>query len=216
MPLLLLIQGAPLVGLDLAAVIDDALPTLGAAAIADLIFWDEYELYDWLDEAAKELARTCGVFVVRDASISIQPNTPVYAVPTGHLSTIHASAGARSLLPATVQELEALDDNWPDTVGASPERFLTDEGTEQIRVYPKPTAAAGALALIFHRYPATVVKGSAVVSAPRAVREYFLFHVLAEARDKESKAAMPEVSAYFRQLADLHRQAIQGYWGEAQ
>ncbi len=201
--------------LDLSAVVTRMLPVLGASSAADLTFWDTNELYAWMDEAAKRLARECGAFVDRDASTAIAAGAASYATPARHVSTIQVSIDTRALRPATVQELEALDDGWPDTTG-TPERWLHDVGLATVRLYPAPSTASGTLGVVCHRYPPEITASAAQVAAPRVLEDYFVFSALAAARAKETKAQMPEVSAWFGQLAGLMEQAVTSLWGGAQ
>lgn len=211
--LLLAPQGAAVTGLDLTAAVDAVMPALNAASPEELVYWTEDELYEWADEAAKRLARFAGGFVERDTATAVVGGTAVYAVPARHVSTIHAGIDGRALRAASVQEIEAGDTTWPETAG-SPVRWIADgEGTEKLRLYPKPTAG-GALELVFHRY-ANVQKGAAIVLAPGCLREYFTFAVLAEARGKESKMAMPDIAQWARGMAGLYEEVCRQYWGEA-
>ncbi len=168
------------------------------------------------------MARETGAFVLRDTSTNVVAGTGVYALPTRHLSTIHASIAGRCLDATNAQELEARDASWPDTTAPAvqpyPKRYCHDtDGMEQIRVYPKPnTGGGGVLALVMHQYPATVSEANSVVETPAPLREYFTFAALAEARNKESKGAMPEVGAWFQQMADLMLMAAKDYYGGAQ
>ena len=211
-------QGAAVTGLNLAGAIADLYPALNASGTADLVFWTEAELYEWADEAAKRLARVQGGFVERDSSTTLVVGTHTYTLPARHLSTIHVSLGTRSLRPATVQELEAKDNAWVETAHATVSHWLGDAaGTESARLYPKPAAgAAGAVAVVFHRHPSAVEVGSAVVKAPLCLRDYWAFHVLGEARGREGKAAMPEVSEWCREMTALYERVCREYWGGAQ
>lgn len=220
MSLLLLFRsgwGTVAPGLNLTTMLGELLPALGAVEYSDLVFWTEAELYEFCDEAAKRLARTVGCFVERDASTTISAGTAGYAVPARHISTIHASAGSAGLVAVSIGELEAFDDDWPNTEATpTPERY-THTTTEQVTLYPKPdTGTSTPLALVFHRYPADISADSAILTAPACLREYFHFSVLAAARGRESKGAMPEVAAFFGQLVDLYEEAISAYWGNSQ
>jgi hypothetical protein len=212
---LLLCQGTVSPGLDVGRVIEDLIPSLGGSAYADLVFWDEQELYQFADEVAQRLARNTGLFVVRDASTTVEAGTAVYNLPARHLSTIHASLGGAALRESSVEELEALDSVWRATARA-PERITRGElGLTQLRLYPKPVAG-GTLALIFHRYPATITPENRWLSAPLVLADYFTFGILAEARRKESEAAMPEVAAHLDERLALMEEVIRSYWGSAQ
>lgn len=217
MPVLPLPQGPALTGINLRDVLSDLYPLLNAAAAGDLIHWTDSDLYEWLDEAAKRLARTYGVFVERDASMAIALGTPEYSVPAGHISIIHASAGTLALYAVTVQELEALDASWPTAAGPT-NCFLADaNGLGHVRVYPAPDATiTGALALIRHRFPVAITSVNNTLSAPLALRDYFLWYALSEARRRQSDAMMPEVAEHFAGRVALMEKVIEQYWGNSQ
>lgn len=219
--ILLLPQGPAVTGIDLRNAIADVETALNAAGAGDLVQWTEADLYEWFDEAAKRLARTFGVFVERDASTAIALNTGSYTLPARHLSTIHASVGASSggtaLYPVNVQELEALDADWIETQGPTNSFLMDTAGMTAARVYPSPDVTiSGFLALIFHRFPATVNVSNFTLSAPAAIRDYFAWYALAEARGRQSDAAMPEVAKAFRERVALMEKVIESYWGSAQ
>lgn len=209
---------AETINLNLA--LSDLYPKLNATASGDLVYWTATELFQWFDEAAQRLARTTGVFVVRDTSVTVATGTGSYALPAAQVSTIQADLGGVVLRPRNVQELEALDATWTTTQGPpSPNSFVQDtQGVTHVALYPIPGVAdnAKALGLVLHVTPATISSANPQVSAPTCLREYFTFYALAEARAKECKAAMQEVAQWMRQLTGMYEQVIEGYWGEAQ
>lgn len=211
-------QGAAASGLNLIPMLRDLLPLLQAEDFAALSFWNEGELYQLTDEAAKRLARSMGGFVERDAATALVVGTSEYALPARHVSTLHLSLGSTALRARTAGELEGLDPAWVDVASATVAAWIQDQvGTETLRVFPTPAAgASGNLAVIFHRYPVEITVSTAVIQAPACVREYFTFAVLGEARGMESKAAMPEVAAWCEEMATLLEQVFRGYWGNAQ
>lgn len=216
--LLLAPQGSPSTGVNLSSVIGSVLASLNAGSVAELVFWSEGELYQFADDGAKRLARLQGGFVERDNSTAIVVGTPSYALPARHLSTIHVSVDDLALRESNVQEVEALDDDWLDTASPTLERWLQDlAGLDSIRLYPTPdTGASGQLAEIFHRYPVEVTVIASTVTAPRCLQGYWWFHVVAEARGRESKAAMPDVAQWARGMTALYEATCREYWGGAQ
>lgn len=217
MLLLFLPQGPAVALIDLRDMLSDLYPLLNAAGAADLVEWSESDLYEWSDEFVKRLARTYGVFVERDTATAIVLATAEYVTPARFLSMIHVSAGSKSLYPVTVQELEALDADWPATQDVTESFLLDANGLAHVRVYPKPDATVtGALAQIFHRYPATLNIASYTLAAPEVIRDLVLWHVLAEARRRQSDAQMMEVAEHFTARGALMERAIESYWGNAQ
>jgi hypothetical protein len=205
---------APPVGINVGEVIQRLLPALGVYRVADLTHWTEAELYRYADEAVKRLARNLGLFAERDA-VTVAGGTALYATPTRHLDTIHASLGGANLRPAKVRELEALDATWQGTAGAV-EKYTHDfQGTEHIRLYRTPSAG-GTLALVFRQYPADVSQASPMLAAPSVFEDYLTWAILAQARGKESDAAMPEEAKHAAERQAQFEELIRQHWGEAQ
>lgn len=202
----------PLAGVDLAQVIGDLLPTLGASSLADLNWCMASELYQWADDSAKRLARKAGVFVERDTSISVANGVAVYPLPARHVDTIHVSIGGVRMRPASVQDLEALDSTWPSSSGIVERYSMDADGMTSITLYRIPTGA-GAMAVIFNSYPATIAAGSSLVSAASPVADYFMYAMLAEARRKQSEGAMPEMAEHFDQRVGMYEEIFKQYFG---
>jgi len=224
---ILLTQGVPASLVDVSDVLANLFPVLHAKSLAELdanpeLITTTSELYEHADEAAQRLARRAGLFVERDATLTITGGTATLATPSRHLSTIHASYDAdepnsdfRPLAPAGVAELEALDPAWPSAAGA-PSHFTHDQqGTETTRVYKTP-AANTSLALVYHEHLATIASGSPAVNAPLPVGDYFHYALLAEVHRQEHDEAMPEVGAYATQRTQLYEEAFRLYWGQPQ
>jgi hypothetical protein len=215
--LLLAPQGqGPQPTVDVRDPVEELYPQLGASGASDLEFWTKDELYRFCDDAAKRLARNVGCFVERNASIGTVVGQAEYSLPSRHLSTIHASYGDSSLLPATVEELEALDPAWTAAANDTPSRFVQRNGTEKGTLYPPPDTDDIEVALIQHEFPSEITEASPGVYAPKVMRDYFRFAAVAAARGKESKGAMPEVAAWALKLTGLYEDVARSYWGSAQ
>jgi hypothetical protein len=217
--LVLLPQGPAIAGVDLAQVIADMMPTLGATSLSDLgwCLADGSEFYQWADEAAKRLAHRCGVFVERDAGTLVTVNTAQYPVPAGHIDSIHVSfitAGPVSLRlrPSTVRDLNALDATWPTSTGVVARYSMDAAGVGTITLYRIPLVQ-GNLAVIFHKFPPQIQAGSSLVAIASPIADYFQFAMLAEARRKQSEGAMPEMADHFDQRVALYEQVMKKYWG---
>lgn len=204
--------------IDMRQVLGDMYPALNASGPGDLIFWSVDELYRWIDETAARLSRTIGCFVERDTSISVVLGQGPYTLPAAQVATVQADVGGAVLRARTVHELEALDSTWSQQQGP-PRAFVQDtSGVTQIVIYPMPDAgnAGKTLGLVLNFTPPTIAAGTPLLSAPTVIRDYFSFRTLGEARAKETKAAMPEVATWYRELAGTMEEAMQGYWGAAQ
>lgn len=219
MPVAVLLQGGVSPGfINLASALGDIYPALNAAGPNDLIFWTQDELYQYFDEAAQRLARVIGCFTVRDTSITGELNVGTYSLPANQVATVQADLAGLVLRARTVRELEALDATWPATVGA-PVAFAQDvQGTTEIVIYPacNSESAGETIGLVLHVLPPTLTASTALIGTPICIREYFTFRALGGARGKQSKAEMPEVSAWFGQLGDWMEQIMQAQWGAGQ
>jgi hypothetical protein len=223
MSLLLLFQGqgtAPTL-VDVADIINGLVPGFNAASLETLSVVTEDEMYEFADEAAQRLARKIGMFVERDATLTITGADPTVATPAGHLSTIQASwdsdgAGAwQPLVSSAVNELEALDASWESRAG-DPERWTQDqEGTETIRVYKVPAADTG-LALIYHELHDTISSAATTFNVPTPIGDYLTYSIIGEVRGQENDEAMPEVAEYARGRAKAYEDIFEQYWGRAQ
>lgn len=223
MPILLLIapqQPAPIPGnYNLAQVLQQVYPELNASGQNDLIFWTIDELYEWMDEAAQNLARKCGVFVIRDQSLVSVVNQASYPIPPQQVSTIQVDLGGMVLRPTTIHELEALDALWTSAAPGVPKKFTQDTaGLNQITLYPPPAGPSQGLilGLVMFVFPNQITATNPFVGIPGVLQEYFTFSVLGEARAKETKAAMPEMAQWFRGLVATMENTVTGYWGAGQ
>ncbi len=198
-------------------VIGNLWPPLNANGPDDAVFWTQEQMIEWFNEAGKRLSGSGGVFVVRDTSLTSVLSTASYVLPDAHQATIQADLDGKVLKPRTVQEVEALDATWPTTAGA-PDAFLLDvEGTKTITLYavPDSPSAGKTIGLVMRSLPPDVTQGNAFLAAPAFLAEFFTFSLLSEARSPsvETRAQMPEVSAWLKDLADMMIQAIQAYTG---
>jgi hypothetical protein len=213
MLLLLLPQGpAPPSGVHLASVIAEQLAALGATSFTDLDWTSEAEMYQWADEAGKRLANRTGFWVDREGGRAVGSGAHTHALPAGHVATVHVSLDDVTLRAMTAAELEALSAGWPADSGAVA-RFSIDAALPgNLRLYKVPTAT-GTMAIIYRRYRPRIESGSGPIPAPSPVGDYFGYAILAEARRKESDAAMPEMAAHFDERLKLFEQLIERYWG---
>jgi hypothetical protein len=219
MLLLLIPQGTAATGLDVRNALLDAVYRLGLQDLTDLVAsgcWVTVaELYQWADEAAKQLSYKAGVFVVNDSSITVVAGTAAYSLPATHVFTVAAWLGTTPLRVTPVRELWALDATWPASTGPA-SRVSIDAGcVGTITVYPKPTAG-GTLSQVCQEFPSAIVEGSTTVALPRVLEDYFTYAMLAGARGKESDAAMPEMAKHFRERMGLYEQVMEHLWGPGQ
>jgi hypothetical protein len=203
--------------INASVLIGNLWPPLNAVSEADAVFWSEAELYEWFNTAGRKLAGAGAVFVVRDTSLSSSVGVGSYSLPAAHNATIQADLAGKVLRSRTTQEVEALDADWVNTTGV-PVAFLEDvEGVKKITLFPTPNLASDALAidLLMRAIPAEVTAAAGFLVAPPALAEYFSFSIIAEARAKEGRAQMPEITAWLKSICSQYEQAVQGYLGGA-
>lgn len=193
-----------------ATVISDALPALNSASTADLVFWTEAELYQFVDEAVRRAARESLAF----AAVAILPVTggsTGAAMPTGSSTAIWASWNGVSLRSASVGELEARDDSW-DTATGTPSHWTVELGTGVIRLYPIPPTDGVLLALV-QGCPPAVALGGAALPAVHPFFGYLVQEVIGAARGKVSDATMPEIASHTAQRGAMYLDTFKQYWG---
>lgn len=211
-------QPGPMPGFDVAGSVTDAIYRLGFQSAADLAAsgWIGVdELYAFADDAAKKLAYETGVFVTYDDSITAAAETAVYLLQTSNVFTLYVWLNGVPLRITRVAELEALDGNWPATVGPTT-RCAFDAGSAgTISLYPSPSAG-GALQQVCQEYPGTVALGSSLIDMPSVAQDYFTYAMLAGGRGKESEAAMPEMAAHYGERLKMYEQVFEHLWGPGQ
>jgi hypothetical protein len=206
------------VSFDVANVITNVTPMLGFSSLTDLEASDWLqlvELYQWADEKVKRAAHAIGLFVETDTSTTTTAAQGTYNCPTGFIDMLALYAADARLRPSTARELMALDGTWPMTSG-TPTRYSMDAGAPGTYVlYPFPVSAIAMLA-VFLSYPAQIAQGSSVLAAPLPLQDWIGIAMVAEARRKESEAAMPEVAEHLDEVAALYEKAMLRYWGTGQ
>lgn len=196
------------------AITGDVVPTLNASSVSDLIFWTEDQLYEWGNQAAKQLAEL-GCLVFADSSVSVVAGTAEYSLPAYHIATLYAYAGDRVLLPMNVDELDALDSDWTNTLGTALKNFLLTEGLEKVTVYPTLYSGHSAtLTLICQKHLAEISSSANyVLSIPEPLREYFVLAILAAARGHEGDGRMPDVTEAAGAIMGIIGQTAAELWG---
>jgi hypothetical protein len=219
MLLLLFPQGAAAGELDVANSLNDALYRLGFQGAADIAAAGSWvsvaELFQWADEAAKELAYRSGVFLTADASITAIAGTATYALPARHVFTVNAWLNGVPLRITAVRDLWALDANWPTTSGNTTRASMDAGSVGSITLYPNPLTG-GPLAQVCQECPPAIALGASAILLPTVLVDYFTYAMLAGARGKESEAAMPEMASHFEQRLKLYESVIQHLWGAGQ
>jgi hypothetical protein len=213
---------APAAGIDVRNCFAGIYPVLHAQGAADMVWWTDAELFGYIDDAAKRLARETASFVERDTSITLVEGGDVYDLPARHVSTLHVAANNRIMNASTAQEIEALDSQYLDTQASSadplPKRYLHDlDPLGKIRTYPRAgVGVTGQLQITMHRFPPTVSATAPILPLPRPLQEYFCYEAISRAHSKESKGSMPEVAGWYGELANMLLDVAKSYYGGAQ
>lgn len=208
----------PAAYVNFALAANELWPPLNAAGPADAVFWTETDLYDWFNQAAKQLAIRGRVFTRYDhTSIVIATGTAAYVIPDDQINTVQADMNGLVLRPRNVQQLEALDNDWPSTTGA-PNSFAQDtQGMRQLTLYPKPTVGSNGkiVGLAIEVFPDDLTSAAAILALPQCLREYFTFFALGEARlTKETRAQMPEIAKWCKSVVSMLDGVVAEYWGQ--
>lgn len=203
---------------NLSLSLDDVWYPLNASGQGDAIFWTAEKLVAYMDEVAKRLARLTGAFVERDESIVVTAGQGSYSLPVRHLDTLQCDLEGKTLRPRNVQQLEAVDSDWPDTLATAdnpPKAFVQNtQGFDKIAVYPAPYLDPETLGLVRSTFPATLdVSGSLILPIPPVMRDYFTIAAIAGARSEEGRGSMDEVVPWLRSIVGMYEQAAGELWG---
>ncbi len=203
---------------NLSLSVADCWAPLNSVSNADAVFWTIDELVQFMDEAAKRLARVTGAFVERNTSITVTAGNGSYDLPARHIDTLQADLAARTLRPRTVQQLEAVDSDWLDTVATAdslPKAFVQDtQGFSKLVIYPIPYIDPETVGLVRSTYPADFsLDQGLIIAIPPVMQDYFTWAAVAGARAKEGQGSMDEVVPWLRSIVELYEQAAGGLWG---
>lgn len=203
--------------MDLTSTISAVWPRLNSTAEADSVFWTATELWGYVDDEVKRLARETEAFV-ETATVGLVAGQTEYSLPARHVATVEVHSDGLTLQPIASRGLFAGDRRWKSATGDELDRFSADVvGGGTVALYPTPTATAvaadGFLRFVEAENPATVSAGSPSITAPEALRDLFAFTVLARARAKETPGAMPDVAEWCEAQAAMLRGVAVEVWG---
>lgn len=221
MPILLLAPGQGVPILDTEELLASLYPGLGAMGADDLVFWSVDELRRYLNEATRRLATSTLAWIKRDGVGSLaveegeEAGDPIFLLPANHIRTFHVSIESRSLRKASTLQLDAFTNTRRTDSDDTPTHYSDDqEDLGRVVIYPAPNQnAGGTVWVVFQTAPDEVTEDETTLEANRTIGDYLSLSVLAEARAKESKGAMPEVAEWARGMAGMLEGAFQQYWG---
>ncbi len=200
-------------GIDVSQVIDQALWDLHADSRANLTFWDEAQLYQWLDEAVKRLASIACVFVGRYAAVLTVQGQAAYSHPPQHVSTLHVSLGSTALRPASTMELEARNPAYQTAQGTPAYWYENLLGSDSIALAPVPDTSDVTIPQIYAGWPTGLDMSQTVVAAPAPLKGYLGMALLAEAYGIEGEMEMRDVAAHCRGRLGLYHMLFKQYYG---
>lgn len=203
-----------------AAVNAEVIPWLHSNNAANLVWWTEAQLYQWLDHMAHKLSREALLFVEANTNVTITAGTMVYAAPERHIATLYVAAGStdgdgpHGLNPANIEELEALSYTWPTDEGDRPERFVHDIGLDMITFHPGLLAGRPDynVTMVIARHLEEITASNFEVDAPEVLRPLFALHALAEAMGHDGEGRMIESERAIRPLLGLLNETVRGYF----
>jgi len=200
--------------IDTQQVITDLLPALHSDTRANLTWWTETDLIEYIDEGLKRLARIAAVFVERDTSQTTGIGTATYSLPARHVATLHVSWGTAPLVPANELELESLDPAYQTTQDVPAYWYEDRIGLQTVGLAPVPNAAK-ALGIVHTCWPPVIDIGklNTLVQAPAPVAGYLAMVTLSRVYGREGEAEMPDVAKHCAAQVQLYEAAFQRYFG---
>jgi len=211
----------PLPGCDVQNSLNDLYFRLGFLNVGDMARDDRWvtlaELYQFADDAVKNLARTSSLFLNYDASINVAIAGATYPLPAGWVWTesawlVYADQPVVLLRLSTVGQLFALDAQWSATTGNPSRLSLDAAGVGNGVLYPVPIAVA-VLNEILGVCPGAVTGVSSALPLSPVLQDYFTDACLAGARGKASDSQMPEVAAHMAERLKLYASVVDSLFG---
>lgn len=201
--------------INTTAVTDRLLPDLHSDTYANLTFWSQAQLINFMDEAAKHLSRSSMMFVERDTSQNTAPGTPSYTLPSRHNATVHVSVGGVPMRPGTTVEMEARDQGFQTTPGTPDHWYEDDQATTAISLCPVPNFVAQ-LAMVCSMFPPDLDQAqlNVLLQAPAPVAIHLQYSVLAKAYGKESETEEPDLAQHCQAHVALLEQLFTHLYGE--
>ncbi len=203
-------------GIDTTQVVDNALWTLHAGSRADLVWWTEGDLIQWMDEALKRLSRIACVFVGRAADTLTVAGQAAYALPDRHVSTLHVSHLTTGMRPASTLELESRDPAY-QTAPGTPDHWYEDlQGGMVFSVAPVPDTSDEPLPVIYNGFPDTLDAGkqNTLVAAPAPLRGYLGLAVIKSCYEREGELESPDIAQHCSARMQLYEQAMVAIYGK--
>jgi hypothetical protein len=167
---------------------------LNAATEPDLQFWTRDQLNAWANEGLASLPN----------GFEEATTTAPGVLPASTIAVVAVFAAGRALRRSWTAELAALREDWESVTDATrPERYLLDEGTKNVALWPSGATSA----TIVRR-----VDWQGRTDLPVVMVNAALAWALVAARTAETDAAMPEVAVH-RRTWELVSERIKYYWG---
>ena len=110
--------------------------------------WSDAELTRYLNEAEIEACRRARLIIdstnVEVTVIDVTAGNPVCDVDARIIRILDAVPTwvNRPLRKTTMQELNLQEPSWRERVDSRPQHYITDYGTNQIRIFPIPSEAS--------------------------------------------------------------------------
>ncbi len=197
---------------DASAVISELLPPLVGSSVATLTWWTEAELYADINDAANTLARSC-LLIGAESLISYQAEVGDYALPELFLAAFELVADRYCRPQTSAAGLDAIDPAWRSTMADEVLRYSLDtDGPDRIRLYPAPTIADLTARLIYRGRLPDASAFSPIMALPSCLFEYLWWDTLNAAREREGKAAMPDVATIASQVTRILEAAALDIW----
>lgn len=201
--------------IDTTAVIAELLPVLHTDTTANLYWWTQNDLIQWMDEALKRLARKAGVFIQRSTSTVSAAGVPAYPLPVGCVAVLHQSYLTTPLRAAGTMELESRDPDYQTTPG-TPDHWYADQiGDYTIGFSPVPVTAGDLMPIIYTALSPDldVAQVNVLVTAPVPLKGYLAMSVLGEAYGREGEMEMQDLAAHCKSRVAMYEAMMAEYYG---
>lgn len=194
-----------------STIINSVIQFLHADNLANLQGWTESELYGFLNRSMNDAAADSAI-LGRYGTIAITAGNSVVSLPATCAIVVQASWNFQTLKIRTVSEMDALDGNWMNAPGNSPDSLIVDQqGSNTARLYPTPDQN-GTMRILSRCRPATLSSISSI-AVPESVDVIAHMETIAEARRRAGMYGMPEAAAAAQQIANIVKAANRVYYG---
>lgn len=194
-------------------IVTAVLPQLHASSTSNLGGWSESDLYGFLN---RSLTQACAdvAFLGSYDSVAVTAGDLTATLPGTPLELIQGTWDHAFLNIKTSLEMDALDADWRNAIGGTPETLVVDQqGYNIVRLYPYPDSN-GTLRVWTRQAPATLASGDSLTISQ--IADWIVeMEIVAEANRRGGKYAMPETAEAAQSTANVLKSAAGLFYGGA-